>query len=102
MNGSNTITQFENSPIVSSVNDNEYWLGDTQPWGQYARTPTHNGTMPAHGPNGGPGEGSVDDVTVYGTIDSPVVNGLALKMEPTHMAQSLLIFLKASQHRIQL
>ena len=79
MNGSNTITQFENSPIVSSVNDNEYWLGDTQPWGQYARTPTHNGTMPAHGPNGGPGEGSVDDVTVYGTIDSPVVNWVGLE-----------------------
>ena len=49
-----------------------------QPWGQYGRTPTHNGTMPNHGPDGGPGVGSVDDVTEYGVIDSPTVNWVGL------------------------
>lgn len=78
LNGANTPTQFENSTFAYSSNDNQSWLGETQPWGQYARTPTHNGTMPAHGPEGGPGEGSVDDVTVYGVIDSPVVNWVGL------------------------
>ena len=34
--------------------------------------------MPSHGPDGGPGEGSVEDVTVYGVIDSPVVNWIGL------------------------
>lgn len=62
------------TPQLMQTSGNESWLGDTQPWGQYARTPTHNGTMPAHGPDGGPGEGSVDDVTIYGIIDSPTVN----------------------------
>jgi len=31
-----------------------------------------------HGPDGGPGEGSVDDVTVFGIIDRPVVNWVGL------------------------
>ncbi|MBT5593918.1 MAG: hypothetical protein HOJ60_00065 [Euryarchaeota archaeon] len=79
LNGYNTSTQLEKSPIIYPVNDNESWAGGTQPWGQYARTPTHNGTMPPHGPNGGPGEGSVDDVTIFGTIDSPVVNWVGLE-----------------------
>jgi len=78
MNGTNASTQFENHTIVYSSNDNQTWIGDSQPWGQYARTPTHNGTMPAHSPDGGPGEGSVDDVTEYGVIDNPVVNWVGL------------------------
>jgi len=78
INGANDSGQFENSAVIYSSNENQTWLGDTQPWGQYARTPTHNGTMPSHGPDGGPGEGSVEDVTVYGVIDSPVVNWIGL------------------------
>ena len=54
------------------------WTGLEQPWGQFGHTPTHNGSMPAHGPNGGPGDGSVDDVTVLGTIENPGVNWEAL------------------------
>ena len=50
------------------------WDPIEQPWGQYSRTPTHNGTMPLHGPNGGPGLGNVSDVVEYGIIDNPVVN----------------------------
>ena len=78
LNGINTPTQLQNRTPLSSSSDNQTWSGDTQPWGQYARTPTHNGTMPMHGPDGGPGEGSVDDVTVFGVIDSPVVNWVGL------------------------
>jgi len=69
---------LEKTTVVYSVNENQTWLGDSQPWGQYARTPTHNGTMPAHGPDGGPGEGSVAEITEYGVISSPVVNWVGL------------------------
>ena len=69
---------LEKTTVVYSVNENQTWLGDSQPWGQYARTPTHNGTMPAHGPDGGPGEGSVSEITEYGVISSPVVNWVGL------------------------
>jgi len=78
MNGANDPIGFEKTTPAYSSDGNESWIGDTQPWGQYARTPTHNGTMPAHGPDGGPGEGSVDDVTVFGSIDSPVINWVGL------------------------
>ena len=78
MNGANDQIGFEKTTPAYSSDGNESWIGDTQPWGQYARTPTHNGTMPAHGPDGGPGEGSVDDVTVFGSIDSPVINWVGL------------------------
>ena len=53
------------------------WNSQLQPWGQYSGVPTHNGTMPPHGPNGGPGSGSVEDVTEFGIIDSPTVNWVA-------------------------
>ena len=54
------------------------WTGLEQPWGQFGHTPTHNGSMPAHGPEGGPADGSVDEVTVLGTIENPGVNWEAL------------------------
>ena len=67
-------SRLQKGQDIAQSSGNESWFGQTQPWGQYARTPTHNGTMPPHGPDGGPGEGSVADVSVFGTIDSPVVN----------------------------
>ncbi len=74
MNDREVQSHLENEQDIAQSSGNESWIGQTQPWGQYARTPTHNGTMPPHGPDGGPGEGSVADVSVFGTIDSPVVN----------------------------
>ena len=59
---------------IAFTNNNEQWNPIEQPWGQYSRTPTHNGTMPPHGPDGGPGQGNVSDVTEFGIIDSPVIN----------------------------
>lgn len=56
----------------------EVWDGYQQPWGQFGRTPTHNGSMPAHGPNGGPGDGNVSEITTLGTIDEPGVNWAVL------------------------
>lgn len=53
------------------------WDSQLQPWGQYSGVPTHNGTMPPHGPSGGPGDGSVDSVTEFGIIDSPTINWVA-------------------------
>ena len=60
------------------VIDAEPWDPVDQPWGQYGRVPTHNGSMPVHSPNGGPGTGDVADVTTYGVIDTPTVNWVAL------------------------
>lgn len=50
------------------------WAGDDQPWAQYAKTPTHNQTVPEHGVDGGPGEGSLANITSLGTLENPVVN----------------------------
>jgi len=50
------------------------WYGDDVGWIQYQHTPTHNSSMPAHGPGGGPGDGNVSEVSVLGTISHPVVN----------------------------
>ena len=50
------------------------WNSQLQPWGQYSGVPTHNGTMPPHGPNGGPGSGSVEDVTEFGIIDLSLIH----------------------------
>jgi hypothetical protein len=50
------------------------WYGDSAGWNQYQHTPTHNSSMPAHGPNGGPGDGNVSEVSILGTISHPVIN----------------------------
>ena len=50
------------------------WQGYEQPWAQYAKTPTHNQTVPDHGPDGGPGEGNLSDMTSLATLENPVVN----------------------------
>ena len=50
------------------------WQGGEQPWPQYARTPTHNQTVPDHGPDGGPGAGSVVNITSLARLENPVVN----------------------------
>ena len=50
------------------------WASMEQPWPQYARTPTHNQSVPSHGPDGGPGTGSVANVTTLATLENPIVN----------------------------
>ena len=74
----NTSSELDGQPNPAATGSEGMWSGLDQPWGQYGRTPTHNGTMPNHGPDGGPGVGSVADVTEYGVIDSPIVNWVGL------------------------
>ena len=62
---------------VPSFNSTDSWNSLEQPWAQYSRVPTHNGTMPLHSPAGGPGLGSVANVTTFGIINSPTVNWVA-------------------------
>ena len=62
----------------SLVIDAEPWNPTAQPWGQYGRVPTHNGSMPMHSPDGGPGTGTVAEVSTYGIIDTPTINWVAL------------------------
>ncbi len=75
------MTNTDNSPVLgeASLNFNSAssWDSMEQPWGQYSRVPTHNGTMPIHSPSGGPGSGSVANLTSFGIIDSPTVNWVA-------------------------
>ena len=96
---------------VRKTSNSVPWNSLEQPWGQYARLPTHNGTMPTHGPDGGPGSGDVDIVSKFGIIDNPVINWVAIddsnnnaRMAQTFMARLLLIFPPASilkeQHKI--
>ena len=68
------LLEFQPSLVI----DSEPWNPISQPWGQYGRVPTHNGSMPNHSPDGGPGTGDVGDVTNYGVIDTPTVNWVAL------------------------
>lgn len=60
--------------FVATTSDQSVWFGTEQPWPQFAKFPTHNQTLPQHGPDGGPGAGNVSDVTVLATLDSPVIN----------------------------
>mgnify|MGYP001166819099 FL=1 len=72
------ITIFSDSHNSSYTAENP-WNPQSQPWAQYSGVPTHNGTMPAHSPSGGPGLGDVANVTTFGIIDSPTVNWVALE-----------------------
>ena len=75
------INNFDNTPVLEDENisfrSTNAWDSLSQPWGQYSRVPTHNGTMPIHSPSGGPGTGSVANVSTFGVIDSPTVNWVA-------------------------
>ncbi len=54
------------------------WSPDEQPWGQYGGVPTRNGSMPNHSADGGPGTGSVQDITSLASINDPVINWVGL------------------------
>ncbi len=63
-----------NLPDAPTTKRSQSWDALEQPWPQYARTPTHNQSTPAHGADGGPGAGSVDEVTELATLENPIVN----------------------------
>jgi hypothetical protein len=62
-----------------------------QPWPQFMGVSTRNGTMPAHGPDGGPGLGAVADVTELASIDDPVLNWVGLDGDGTSTYGSLIL-----------
>ena len=66
-------TSLAENPTVNR-SQTDPWQGGEQPWAQYAKNPTHNQTVPDHGPNGGPGAGSLANITSLATLENPVVN----------------------------
>jgi len=78
MHGS-TPAHLDDSDTPSHSGSDEPWNGYEQPWGQFGRTPTHNGSMPHHGPDGGPGAGAVSEITHLGTITEPGINWAVLE-----------------------
>ncbi|MDP6741595.1 MAG: CARDB domain-containing protein [Candidatus Thalassarchaeaceae archaeon] len=52
----------------------EAWSDGGEAWPQFGRFPSHNATAPEHGTNGGPGSGSVANVTLLMTVEDPEVN----------------------------
>lgn len=52
----------------------EPWLDGGEDWPQLSRFGSRNGSAPSHSPNGGPGSGSVANVTELMTIEEPAVN----------------------------
>lgn len=64
---------------IQPSNHIDAWDIYEQPWPQYGGIPSHNGPIPLHSPNGGPGEGSVADVETLKSIANPVVNWQAFE-----------------------
>lgn len=57
----------------------EAWNPNEQPWAQFGGIPSHNGPIPEHDPDGGPGQGSVTNVEVLDAIVTPVINWQAFE-----------------------
>ncbi len=72
-------TQQLDSNQIDLSNHIEAWDPSEQPWAQFGGTPSHNGPIPAHNPDGGPGQGAVSDVKVLDAIVTPVVNWQAFE-----------------------
>ena len=70
-----------------------------QPWPQYMGSANKNGSMPLHAPGGGPGMGSVANVSVLGTIDDPVLNWVGSENGGTTAYGSLVLDLSANIER---
>ena len=70
-----------------------------QPWPQFMRSANKNGSMPDHAPDGGPGTGTVSNVSILGTIDDPVVNWVASEQGGSTTYGSLILDLSANVQR---
>ena len=60
--------------INPSPTSTDPWNGTEQPWGQYGRTPSRDFLLPTHAEDGGPGDGTVANVTELASVTQPVVN----------------------------
>ena len=50
------------------------WIDGGQPWPQVGRVPGRDQSAPTHAHDGGPGEGTVANTTVLGSIEEPSIN----------------------------
>ena len=71
------IHSLQPAEIIDRSSENP-WSPDEQPWSQYGGVPTRNGSMPNHSADGGPGIGSVEDITSLASINDPVINWVGL------------------------
>lgn len=71
------IHSLQPAEIIDRSSENP-WSPDEQPWSQYGGVPTRNGSMPNHSADGGPGTGSVEDITSLASINDPVINWVGL------------------------
>ena len=71
------IHSLQPAEIIDRSSENP-WSPDEQPWSQYGGVPTRNGSMPNHSADGGPGTGSVENITSLASINDPVINWVGL------------------------
>ena len=71
------IHSLQPAEIIDRGSENP-WSPDEQPWSQYGGVPTRNGSMPNHSADGGPGTGSVENITSLASINDPVINWVGL------------------------
>ena len=71
------IHPLQPADIIDRSSENP-WSPDEQPWSQYGGVPTRNGSMPNHSADGGPGTGSVEEITSLASINDPVINWVGL------------------------
>jgi uncharacterized membrane protein len=90
-------SEFASIPSPASTGSGED--APVQPWPQYMGSSNKNGSMPAHAPGGGPGQGEVGNVTVLGTVDDPVVNWVGSEDGGTTPYGSLILDLSANIQR---
>ena len=94
--GMGMIQPSEFAPLSAPASTGSGEDAPVQPWPQYMGSSNKNGTMPAHAPGGGPGNGEVANVTVLGSIDDPVVNWVASEDGGTTAYGSLILDLSAN------
>ncbi len=64
----------ESEEKLVSGREVEPWYGSNQAWPQFQNNPTHNSSMPSHGPDGGPGDGPVANVSEFASITKHELN----------------------------
>lgn len=64
----------ESEEKLVSGREVEPWYESSQAWPQFQNNPTRNSSMPSHGPDGGPGDGPVANVSELASITKPELN----------------------------
>ena len=94
--GVGLVQPLESRPPMFPSGSADEGEAPNQPWPQYMGSANKNGTMPDHAPSGGPGAGSVSNVSVLGTIDDPVINWVSSEDGGTTTYGSLMLDLSGN------